>query len=196
MSIGELTRRRILEQTAPLFNKRGFRTAPMSEIMEVTGLKKGGIYNHFKSKEQLALEAFDYAAGLVRDRFVPEDAVANKVDSLKASIEGFRRRRANPSLAGGCPLLNSAIESDDDAFPALRERVSRVMRAWHVNIQKVVSDGKKRGEIGREADPKSVATVIIACLEGGVLLGRLHSDAEHMNRCCDHLLDYVESLRP
>ncbi len=166
----------------------------MSEIMQVTGLQKGGIYNHFRSKEELALEAFDYAVGLVRGNWTPADGSRGPVKTLQVAINQFRARRKNPPLAGGCPLLNSAVESDD-AFPALREKVDRFMRGWHVQIQKLVFAGKKGGEIRPEIDPKTVATVIISCLEGGVLLSRLHADEEHMNRCCDHLLSYVESLR-
>jgi TetR/AcrR family transcriptional repressor of nem operon len=193
MSKGELTRQRILEKAAPLFNKRGFRTAPMSEIMEATGMQKGGIYNHFRSKEQLALEAFDYAAGLSRARFALADQEPSGLRALKGMIERTREYRKNPALAGGCPLLNSAVESDD-AFPELRERVSRVMRDWHLQIQKQVLKGKKNGEFSSKIDPGVVATVIIACLEGGILLGRLQQDEDHMNRCYDHLLAYIDSL--
>jgi AcrR family transcriptional regulator len=194
MSKGELTRQRIVEQAAPLFNKRGFRTAPLSEIMHVTGMQKGGIYNHFRSKEELALLAFDYAVGLVRGNWSPSGGAGSAVKTLQGAIHQFRERRKNPPLAGGCPLLNSAVESDD-AFPALRKKVDRVMRGWHEQIQKLVSTGKKTGEIRPEVDPKTVATVVISCLEGGVLLSRLHEDEEQMNRCCEHLVSYLESLR-
>src|ERR1700678_1948300 len=60
MTKGEQTRRRIVEAAAPIFNKRGYEGASLSELMEATGLKKGGIYRHFSSKEELAAEAFDY----------------------------------------------------------------------------------------------------------------------------------------
>ena len=53
------TRQRILERAAPLLNRQGYQSAPVSEIMRVTGLQKGGLYNHFESKEELALAAFD-----------------------------------------------------------------------------------------------------------------------------------------
>ena len=59
MSKGEQTRQRILERAAPLLNRQGYQSAPVSEIMRVTGLQKGGLYNHFESKEELALAAFD-----------------------------------------------------------------------------------------------------------------------------------------
>ena len=40
----------------------------MRDLVDATGLEKGGIYNHFGSKEQLALEAYDHAMTLVTER--------------------------------------------------------------------------------------------------------------------------------
>jgi len=68
MSKGEQTRTMILERTAQLFSCKGYFGSSLSDIMEATGLEKGGIYNHFTSKEQLALEAFDYAFEMVQQR--------------------------------------------------------------------------------------------------------------------------------
>jgi TetR/AcrR family transcriptional repressor of nem operon len=60
MTKGQQTRRKIAEAAAPIFNRRGYEGSSLSELMEATGLKKGGIYRHFSSKEELAAEAFDY----------------------------------------------------------------------------------------------------------------------------------------
>ena len=62
---GAATRQRIVELAAPVFNQRGYVGASMRDLVDATGLEKGGIYNHFGSKEQLALEAYDYAMNLV-----------------------------------------------------------------------------------------------------------------------------------
>src|SRR5260221_13016116 len=61
MPKGQKTRARIIAEAASLFNQRGFEGGSLSELMEATGLEKGGIYRHFSSKEELAAEAFDYA---------------------------------------------------------------------------------------------------------------------------------------
>ena len=58
---GEGTRRRIVEQSAAVFNRHGYAGTSMSELMAATGLEKGGLYRHFESKEELAAAAFDYA---------------------------------------------------------------------------------------------------------------------------------------
>ena len=62
MTKGEQTKDRILERSAALFNRFGYNATSFGDIMADTGLEKGGIYNHFASKEALMLEAFEYAA--------------------------------------------------------------------------------------------------------------------------------------
>ena len=52
---GSATKQRIVEAAAPVFNQRGYWGASMADLMAATGLEKGGIYNHFGSKEALAL---------------------------------------------------------------------------------------------------------------------------------------------
>ena len=68
MSKGEQTREMILARAAQLFSQRGYFGSSLADLMQATGLEKGGIYNHFSSKEQLALEAFDYAFTLLQQR--------------------------------------------------------------------------------------------------------------------------------
>ena len=60
---GQQTRREIVEKAAPLFNKKGYECTSLSDLMHATGLKEGGIYRHFSSKEELATAAFDYSWG-------------------------------------------------------------------------------------------------------------------------------------
>src|SRR6202171_5234257 len=62
MTKGEQTRKKIVEAAAPIFNQRGYEGSSLNDLMEATGLKKGGIYRHFTSKEELAVEAFDYTS--------------------------------------------------------------------------------------------------------------------------------------
>src|SRR5277367_5162107 len=105
MTKGEQTRRRIVEAAAPVFNKRGYEGASLSDLMAATGLKKGGIYRHFSSKEELAAEAFDYTWDAARECREPAfDAREDAVAWLKALIDNFVTRR--PAVPGGCPLLN------------------------------------------------------------------------------------------
>ena len=42
MNKGEMTRQRIIEEAAPIFNQRGYAGCSMQDVMEATGLEKGG----------------------------------------------------------------------------------------------------------------------------------------------------------
>src|SRR5579862_4117776 len=112
MTKGERTKQEIVRNAAPIFNRLGYEGTSLADLMTATGLKKGGIYRHFASKEELAAEAFDYAWLAARECREPDvDERTDGVKWLRTLIDNFVSRR--PSVSGGCPLLNTAIEADD-----------------------------------------------------------------------------------
>jgi len=191
MPKGQKTRARIIAEAASLFNQRGFEGGSLSELMEATGLEKGGIYRHFSSKEELAGEAFDYAWKVVLDtRMHDLDRTPNSVDKLKQFIANFINRR--PSVPGGCPLLNTAIDADD-GNPVLRERARKGLNEWRDRLSSIVESGIKRGEIRRGVDAKEVSTLIISSLEGALVIGRLERNREALVAAQSHLERYLET---
>ena len=67
MNKGQSTREMIIEKSAELFNTRGYAGCSLSDIMAATGLKKGGIYNHFRNKDEISLEAFKFSFAQVEN---------------------------------------------------------------------------------------------------------------------------------
>jgi len=192
---GAQTREMILQRAAPVFNRRGYFGASLADIMEATGLEKGGIYNHFASKDDLALQAFDYSVDLARQAFA--EATKDKphnVDRLLGAVSVFGDMSADSPVSGGCPVMNTAVEADD-AHPLLRERAQRAMDDWHEYIRRTVARGIEKGQIRAEADPDTMATLIIATLEGAIMLTKLYGEQVHMNRAVDYLTGYLASVR-
>lgn len=191
MSKGDTTRQRIVSEAAALFNKQGFAGSSMADLMEATGLEKGGIYRHFSSKEEVAAEAFDYAWQAATDaRMHDLDSVPNSVDRLKRFIANFVERRS--PVPGGCPLLNTAIEADDGS-PLMRERALHALRQWQSRLSSITAAGIKQGEIRKGTSPKRVATLIISSLEGALMISRLERKEEALRAAQAHLNDYLES---
>ncbi|MCX5874034.1 MAG: TetR/AcrR family transcriptional regulator [Deltaproteobacteria bacterium] len=60
-SKGEKTRARVLEAATQLINQKGFRSTSVNDIIHVTGVKKGNLYFHFSSKEELGLAILEQA---------------------------------------------------------------------------------------------------------------------------------------
>lgn len=194
MSKGERTRQRIVEQAAPVFNTFGYSGTSMAELTKATGLEKGGIYNHFPSKEALALAAFDYAVGVITAQLGA--VVAGKASArerLLAVLAFFADYVERPPVAGGCPILNTAVEADDTE-PALRERAQAAMNQLQKLIGVTVKQGVATGELRPDADPRTVATILTATVEGAIMLGRLYQDPTPMQRVVAHLTAYIEGL--
>ena len=192
MTKGEDTRREIVERAAPLFNQKGFEGTSLSDLMRVTGLQKGGIYRHFLSKEELAGEAFDYAwKKAVERRLEGVDEAADAVERLKKMIDNFVDIRTG-LVAGGCPLMNTAVEADD-GNPVLRARARGALSGWMARLGKVAEEGIARREIQSRVDPKALGQLIISTLEGALLISRLENDRASLDQVRHHLRDYLES---
>jgi len=192
MRKGEQTRQEIIRKAAPIFNQRGYDGAALSDLMRATGLEKGGIYRHFDSKQQLAGEAFDYAWKLAIDtRFEGTLGIPNTVDRLKLFVRNFRDRRAG-LVPGGCPLLNTAIDSDD-GNPQLRKKVRQALDYWLNRLQSIAEEGKQRGEIHSAIDSAELAMLIVSSLEGGLMVSRLQRRDDALDSACRHLEKYLET---
>ena len=191
MSKAQQTQHHILEQSAALFNQQGYAGSSMADVMRVTGLQKGGIYNHFSSKDELALAAFDFAVQQMQMRFLGVlKGKRHALDRLMAILSVYETLLENPPIEGGCPLLNTAIESDD-THPALRERTQLAMTNWLNLLQSIVQRGIDRGELQPTIDPEMVVTVLMATIEGGVMLTKLYGDSVYMQRSIAHLKAYL-----
>jgi TetR/AcrR family transcriptional regulator, transcriptional repressor for nem operon len=193
MRKGEKTRQEIIRQAAPIFNRRGYDGAALSDLMRATGLEKGGIYRHFDSKQQLAAEAFDYAWNIAVDtRMQGTGEIPNAVDRLQQILRNFRDRR-DGLVPGGCPLLNTAIDSDD-GNPRLRAKARHALDSWLHRLQTIVEEGQRRGEVRRDVDSGKLAALIVSTLEGSLMLGRLQKSGAPLDIACKHLEDYLESV--
>jgi TetR/AcrR family transcriptional repressor of nem operon len=192
MSKGELTRQRIIELAAPLFNQRGFEGCSMQDILEATGLKKGGVYRHFSSKEELAAEAFRYSLSqAVKIRTPPADPSRTAVDLLREVIEQFVEK---PSpIPGGCPILNTAIDADD-GNPVLRQLAREGLKSWRSRISHIVREGISRKDIRDDVEPRALANTIIATLEGALMMSRLENSKNALNDARSSLEELVDRV--
>ena len=191
MTKGEQTRRKIVAAAAPIFNQHGYEGSSLADLMAATGLKKGGIYRHFSSKEELAAEAFDYtweAAWKARMLHVDENATG--IEQLKQLIANFIDYRS--PVAGGCPILNTAVDADD-GNAVLRGRVGKALRSWVTRLESIVKQAAERGEIRAGVDPKTVAVLIVAPLEGALMMGRLERNEYALRSVQQHLNKYLDS---
>ena len=195
---GERTREGIVAAAAPLFNQRGYAASSMSDVMAATGLEKGGIYRHFESKDELALAAFDHTLALQSERIRrlvdAERGAVNRLAALARGVAGVLDRSAVP---GGCPLLNTAIESDDGdegVHADLRKRARAGIRRMIDAAQRIIAAGIETGEIPPSVDARAEAEAVVGGIEGALMLAKLFDDSRYVRQAVDRIAEHFQRL--
>ena len=195
MGKGEQTRHDILHKVAILFNEKGYATTSMQDITAVTGIQRGGVYNHFASKEALALETFDYACSLMATRLM--QAVARQTTALgclKAIAQSFAELYTqDPIFPCGCQILNTAVEAKRH-MPTLRQKAQEAMGRLNDLIVKTARQGIEQEEFPNSINVDAMAAIFISTLEGAMLLSVLYDDTAYLNHAVGHLHWYLDSL--
>jgi AcrR family transcriptional regulator len=182
----------IIERTATLLKTSGYLRTPLSEIMEATGLQKGGIYHHFESRDALALAAFRHSANAIGEGLLAR-LEAEKGARRKLAI--MVRYPLETYWKGGCPVGNLAIEADD-SHKELAAAARRAMD-WLITLfEDVIREGTKARELGK-VDPRAQAIRMVSAIEGGILLANLYKDASYLESIVTALEREIQAgLRP
>jgi TetR/AcrR family transcriptional regulator, transcriptional repressor for nem operon len=176
------TRQAIIEKAAVIFNRNGYQRTSMTMLCDALGLTKGAIYGHFSDKDTLAVEAFLHSVRNVSERVRAQlQPCTGNLDRLRAFARTFLHFYEETVQSGGCPILNTAVDSDD-AHPRLHEEVRRVLTAWEARLVAMVNAGKENGELRPDADAELFAATFIAQIEGGILLAKTLGDKKYLER--------------
>jgi len=190
----EETRQVIIEKAAVIFNKNGYQRTSMAMLCDDLGLSKGAIYGHFADKDTLAVEAFLYSvrhvSERVREKLGPCQGEVRRLRAFAATFLDFFEETVQK---GGCPILNTAVDSDD-AHPRLHEEVRRVLTAWEGRLVAMVEAGKEHGEIRRDADAYLFAATFIAQIEGGILLAKTIGEKKYLERSVDGINLLIDQM--
>ncbi|BBI33839.1 TetR/AcrR family transcriptional regulator [Cohnella abietis] len=194
MKKGDRTREHIIMKSAAIFNQRGYAGTSLNDIIADTGIKKGGIYRHFTSKDEIALEAYNYAASLVSRKF--SEAIDQEQSASGRLVAFFRVYEDvvnNPPFIGGCPMQNTAVESDD-THSELRDRASQGLHTVLDLMKSIIRDGINAGEFKEDLDSDALASFAFSLLEGSILLSKVDRDNKHMQMNTANFSIYLQQF--
>jgi AcrR family transcriptional regulator len=188
----ELTREKILQKAGILFNTQGYKATSISNITDLTGLTKGAIYQHFRDKDDLERESLTHLSSQMFDKLrevVRKETTAGS--KLRALFRFFESYITNPPLKGGCPLLNAAIEADD-TNPVLRREAQKTLTVLRQSLITILENGIERKQLKNTVDKEFIATLVIASLEGAIMMGKLQGNDHDIKRVIRHLEKLVK----
>ncbi len=178
---GERTKNYIIEQSSSLFNMQGYKTTSISDIMNATGLKKGGIYNHFDNKESLAEASFLHSMNTLKEHYIHAVSEKNTAcEQFDEFINVFSTLLHDQFIRGGCPLMNAAIEADDSMIE-FEDTIKDGFNGLIQLITNIIQQGQVRNEINKDIHPEEMAVFILSSLEGSLALSRLNRDKKYLD---------------
>ncbi len=183
---GEQTRDRILTETTRLILQKGLGATSVSDVLAASGVKKGSLYFHFASKEEIGLAVLARA----KKRFLTFLDASLTGPTPGAMLDNFFSRAfANHHQAGfvgGCIFGNTALEASDscDSFTAV---VDEVFEEWTGRLQQVIEAAQTAGQVRSDLPAQMLACHVVAAVEGGIMLSRLKKDGLPLKNCLESL---------
>ncbi|MBC9718050.1 TetR/AcrR family transcriptional regulator [Streptomyces sp. TRM66268-LWL] len=169
----------VLDAARERFWSGGYAATRMEDIAEATGLGKGSLYGAFGGKQELFRRVFDDHCGTFVDavgrqlRGDDADAYAR----LSAHVYAVAAATAADTAHRGCLLAKAAAElAEHDEVVA--KRACAAMEALKSLIEDDIKACQRHGDIAADADPGSLAALVLAVLRGIEALGKAGATEE------------------
>lgn len=132
MKQGEQTRKKIVKSSNDLFYQHGYHHTAFSDIVKATGLSKGNITYHFKSKEDILTAVFELRKKRIQKVLTAwdrdyTDATVRLNNFINSLIIGKKKL-----IKFGCPNGSMAYElgKSTSATGELSKPVFELIRQW------------------------------------------------------------------
>jgi TetR/AcrR family transcriptional regulator, transcriptional repressor for nem operon len=184
---------RIIHEALRQFSSKGYMSTSITDILEAVGTSKGGLYNHFKSKEELFFAALAEARRIWRQRNLAGlDRFERPVDKLKQILANYRDRYLADAqnFPGGCVFVALAVELHDQQ-PHLAREVNEGFERFKGLIQRLLDQEKAAGHLQGGIDTGMAAEVIFSGLLGACVSYSADKSKEHLDRTIQSLLDFL-----
>jgi TetR/AcrR family transcriptional repressor of lmrAB and yxaGH operons len=189
---GDDTRARMISATADLLEKHGFRATGLNKILSESGAPRGSLYFHFPGgKEELAAVALrDAGAAVERLLRAQADGARTAAEGLVAALGWLESRMVAAEFEKGCPVVMVALEAAATSEP-LHHACSTIYRAW---ARAIADRLRSEGVEAQRAD--ALADVVLAAIEGALVLCRAHRSSVPLRRVAAELPRLLAPDRP
>ncbi len=164
-------RGKLVDAACETLQAQGFNGCSIQNITDAAGVPKGSFFNHFKSKELLALEALDMYAANSRIDLLHEEGKA-PLQRLRQHFEFLAERFVGWGHSRGCLLANFGAEMSD-THPAMREALASVFEAWSARVAGVLSEAQALGQVDPRHDAQELGRFVVNAWEGALIRAKV-----------------------
>lgn len=186
------TRERVLAAAAELLRRQGYAGTGLKQISAASRTPFGSLYHHFPGgKEQLGVEVLRTGGAFFLALY---EAIAAGAPDLPTAIERFFAGAAATleatDYADACPIATVAGEVAS-THPALRAAADEAFASW---LTALARDARAAGADAAAA--RTLATQVVALLEGAFLLSRTARTTRAMDDCAVAAVALVRAALP
>lgn len=188
---------KLLYEALRQFSTKGYSCTSTSSIIKAVGASKGGLYNHFKNKEQLSLAALRLARRIWREKNLQGlDDIPRPADKIIRLLENYRDfyLADTKNLPGGCIFVNLAVEFSDE-FPHLGRDVSEGFVRLKQMIRRLLDEEREMGGLAERVDTGEEAELLFSGLLGACVIYSSDKSPETLGNTIGALCSHVEQMK-
>ena len=181
-----------MERAAELFAAQGIAATSVDEVLAAAGAGKGQFYHYFRGRDELAAAAVGYRCGQVVAELTQALGGVASLAGLERALAGFAAGFEQAGLPG-CPIGTLASEvagRNEDA----RAQAAAGFDAWERLLAEALERMRQRGELRADAGPATLATGLLASIEGGMVLSQARNDVTSLRVALAAGLGQVRAL--
>jgi TetR/AcrR family transcriptional repressor of nem operon len=193
---GDLTRQNILDQSMQLFSVNGYFNTSIADIVKAAGLTKGGLYGHFRNKEEIWYAVHAECVRIWR-RIVFQGVreIADPLARLDRVIDNSMKNYLGAGVfEGGCFLLNSLVELAGQD-PAMSNHVLEGFKGFAELLRLWLEEAEQQGMLRDGLNLDQIADFLVVALNGAAPLYAASRDPNVWRHTLAQLHFYVNSLR-
>ncbi|MFD5062546.1 TetR family transcriptional regulator C-terminal domain-containing protein [Streptomyces sp. NPDC058394] len=163
-------REEIVDAAVAQFHSKGYNAAGVKDITDAAGTPKGSFYNHFESKESLAVVALNRYGASRRLQDLAASGIAPLV-RLRKHFEFLRDETVDAGFARGCLIGNFGAEVADHS-ETIRAGVRESLGHWASMISGVLVEAQQAGAVRADLDTEKTARFLLNAWEGTLIAAR------------------------
>jgi len=186
---------KLLDAALTAIRAKGYTATTVDDICEAAGVTKGAFFHHFKSKEELAVEAARHWGALTSGLFAsaPYRALPDPLDRVLAYID-FRKAILQGKLPEYTCFAGTTIQEVYDTHPLIREACEKTISDHAAIVEADIAEAMRKYNITGDWTAQSLALYTQAVLQGAFILAKAKQNSTVAADCIDHLRRYVEML--
>jgi AcrR family transcriptional regulator len=188
---GRASRERIVERAAELFAERGIAATSVDEVLAAAGAGKGQFYHYFRGRDELAAAAVGYRCEQVVAVLTEALGDVSSLPALEQALAGFAAGYEQAGLPG-CPIGTLSAEVAGRNEQA-RLRAAAGFDAWERLLAGALQRMHQSGELRAGAPVAELATGLLACIEGGMVLSQARKDMASLRTAVNSGLGQVRA---